>query len=77
MHRRVRFEEDPQLQARRTTTTDSTTVTNTTIYDDMDYEIAKVAVLAMDKNIAYDDCLDLASGQTETKTADHVYAQIH
>ena len=77
MQRRVRFEEDPQLQPRRTTTSESTTVTTTTIYDDMDCEIAKVAVLATDKNIAYDDCHDFASGQTETKTTDHVYAQIH
>ena len=55
----------------------SESTSNKTIYDDMDYEIAKVAVLAMDKNMAYDKCHDLAAEQTETKTADHVYAQIH
>ena len=35
---------------------------NTTIYDDMDYEIAKVAVIATNKNIAYTDTV---MGQTE------------
>ena len=40
----------------------------------MDYEIAKVAVIATNKNIAY---ADTAMGQTEPNIKGHEYAQIH
>ena len=70
-----RYEEDPQLQSRRMITSESTT--NTTIYD-MDYQIAiEGVIIATDKNIAYDDPCQPITGQTETKVAEHVYAQIH
>jgi hypothetical protein len=64
-------EQDPGQQLRRTTIPESTV--NTTI---MDYEIAKVAVIATNKNIAY---ADTAIGQTESSVKDleHEYAQIH
>ena len=73
--RRVRLsrcEEHSQLG--RTVTTESTTAT--TISDNMDYEIAKVAIIATNKNIAYGDPV---ARQTETKGTEHVheYEQIH
>jgi hypothetical protein len=66
------------LTRKITATSESTCPTNTTIYDDddTDYEIAKVAVIATNENIAYgnparEHC------QTETNTnKDHVYTQI-
>ena len=68
-----RYEEDPQLQPRRMITKETTT--NTTIYDDLDYEITVKGVdIATDKNIAYDDPI---TGKAEMKVAEHVYAQIH
>jgi hypothetical protein len=75
--RSSRYEEqDPGQQPRRTmATTALESTVNTTIYDDMDYEIAKVAVIATEKNIAY---ADTAIGQTESPyVKEHEYAQIH
>ena len=77
-----RYEENPgashdQPPRRRTMEAESTFNTSTTIYDDMDYEIAKVAVIATNKNIAY---ADTVMGQTEPNVKEHdvhEYAQIH
>ena len=73
-----RYEENlashDQPPRRRTMEAESTL--DTTIYDDMDYEIAKVAVIATNKNIAY---ADTAMGQTaERNVKEHVheYAQV-
>ena len=41
----------------------------------MDYEIAKVAVIATNKNIAYADTV-MAVEQTESNVKEHEYAQI-
>ena len=69
-----RYEEEDPTQQPRTTASESTV--NTTIYDDMDYEIAKVAVIATNKNIAYADTV-MAIEQTESNVKEHEYAQIH
>ena len=42
----------------------------------MDYEIAKVAVMATNKNIAYADTI-MAVEQTDSNVEEHEYAQIH
>jgi hypothetical protein len=66
-------EQDPGQQQRRTMIPESTV--NTT---NMDYEIAKVAVIATNKNIAYADTA-ICIGQTESniKDLEPEYAQIH
>ena len=66
-------EEDPTHQPRRT---ELESTVNTSIYDDMDYEIAKVAVMATNKNIAYADTI-MAVEQTDSNVEEHEYAQIH
>jgi hypothetical protein len=57
-------------------TSESTCITNAIIYDvdDTDYEIAKVAVIPTNENIAYGNPV---REQTETNTnEEHAYAQI-
>ena len=70
-----RYEEEDPTQQPRTTELEST-VNTSRIYDDMDYEIAKVAVMATNKNIAYADTI-MAIEQTESNVKEHEYAQIH
>ena len=65
-------DQDPASQQPRRIT-ESECTTNATIYDDMDYEITKVAVMATNKNIAYDNP---AIEQTESEVKEHEYAQI-
>ena len=61
-------EQNPVSQQPRRITATSESRANTTIYDDdMDYEMAKMAVMATNKNIAYEGVY----------AKEHVYAQIH
>ena len=66
-------DQDPANQQPRRTI-ESECTTNASIYDDMDYEIAKVAIIATNKNIAYDN---LAIEKTGSNIKEHEYAQIH
>ena len=59
------------------TTTSESTTNGTLDDDDMDYAITKVAVVATNKNIAYECTPATAIEQTEFNTnKEHVYAQI-